>query len=307
MTISSGSKGNKQHPARDFMERRLVRIVPMYWLISALMLLKALAVWIRPEVQNVGPHPALPLGYILSSLFFLPYRNSQGIIQPVLAVGWTLTYEMFFYLLFASALALRVREVRILAPIMIALAALGIWHGSFGPAIGMLASPLLLEFLAGVLIARVVQAGWRMPVAAAVAVGLMSAVGILALPVNLIFGIEWLTRETFAVLLVLSVVMLEPKIAHKVPKWAERIGDASYSLYLVHLLLFSFIVKLVIKSGLLSPGASSLGRELETISLFVAPAILFSLALYRWVEAPINNTLRRQLKLRNARMQPTSI
>jgi exopolysaccharide production protein ExoZ len=307
MTVSSRGKGHKRHPARDFMERRLVRLVPMYWLMTALMLLKAYAVWLRPDMKNVGPHAVLTFGYFVASLFFFPYRNSLGLVQPILSVGWTLTYEMFFYLLFACALALRVSEVRILAPIMIALAAFGIWHGSFGPAIGVLASPLLLEFLAGVLIARMVEAGWRMPAVMATAIGVMSAVAILVLPVNFLFGIEWLTRGSFAVLLVLSAVMLETKVAHKVPKWAELIGDASYSLYLVHLLLFSVIVKVAIGLGLLALGASSVGGEVETLLLFVVPSIVFSLALYRWVEAPINNTLRRQLKLRNARMQPVKI
>jgi exopolysaccharide production protein ExoZ len=304
MTVSTIEKRNGRHPARDFMERRLVRIVPMYWLMTALTLLKAYAVRLQPKIENIGPHASVTLGYIVSSLLFVPYRNSLGFVQPILSVGWTLSFEMFFYLLFACALALRISEIRLLAPVMIALAALGLWHGDFGSAIGVLASPLLLEFLAGVAIGRAIEEGWRVRPGIAAAVGVLSAGALLALPPSFLFGIDWLTRGTFAVLLVLCAVMLETQIAKRMPRWALAIGDASYSLYLVHLLLFAIILKPVLRLGLLAPGSTHFIGELATVLLFAAPSILISLGVYRWIEAPINNALRRQLKLRNARMQP---
>jgi exopolysaccharide production protein ExoZ len=108
----------------------------------------------------------------------------------------------------------------------------------------------------------------------------------------------------FAVLLVLSMVMLEPQIAKKTPQWTLAIGNASYSLYLIHILLFAFILKPVNRLGLLAPGATHFSGEVAIILLFAVPSIVAGLAVYRWIEAPINNALRRQLKLRNARMQP---
>jgi peptidoglycan/LPS O-acetylase OafA/YrhL len=56
--------------------------------------------------------------------------------------------------------------------------------------------------------------------------------------------------------------------------------------------------------GLLAPGATHFSGEVAIILLFAVPSIVAGLAVYRWIEAPINNALRRQLKLRNARMQP---
>lgn len=305
MTISTAGKKNGPHPARDFIERRLVRIVPLYWLITGLTLLKLFAVHLVPKLENAGPHFALSFSYIASSLLFVPYRNSLGSIQPVLYVGWTLFFEMFFYLLFACALALRISELRFLTPIMVGLAVLGIWHGSFGPAIGILASPLLLEFLAGVAIARLIEAGYRWRPAVAAIVGAFALVGLLSFPLSIFFGIDWLASGTFAVLLVFCAVTLEAHIGRTLPRWTLAIGDASYSLYLIHVLLYSFIIKGVAKLGLLSPGATHLTGEIATVLLFAVPSILISLLVYRWIEAPVNNTLRRKLKLRNARMQPT--
>jgi len=305
MAVSSIGKKNGPHPARAFLERRLVRVVPLYWLMTALTLLKAYAVRLYPNMGNIGPHPAISFGYIVSSLLFVPYRNSLGIVQPVLSVGWTLCFEMFFYLLFACALALRVSELRLLTPIMVGLAAIGLWHGNFGPAVGTLASPLLLEFLAGVAIGHAVEQGWAMRPAFATTIGALSLLAILALSPS-VFGIVWLTRGIFAVLIVLCAVMLESQIAKKMPGWSLSIGDASYSLYLGQLLFFSVIVKLAGWLGLLKPGSASLIGEITTVLLFGVPCIFAALAVYRWVEAPINNSLRRRLKLRTARMQLAS-
>jgi len=306
MAYATRTKKGGPHPAREFMERRLVRIVPLYWIVTALTMLKLLAAKLVPRLENPGPHFNLSTGYVLCSLFFIPYRNSLNAIQPIVAVGWTLTYEMFFYVLFACALALGISEVSFLGPIMIGLTALGVWHGGFQIAIGVWTSPLLLEFLAGVLIAHIVASGVRVWSWAAGIIAVASIVALCTLPAGIFFGFAWLSREMFAILLVFGVVMLEAQIGKKIPRWAIWIGDASYSLYLIHLLVFAIVVTLAAKMGLLRVGAIHLSAEVETVLLFMAPSILVSLALYRWVEAPINNALRRQLKLRNARLQPTT-
>lgn len=63
MTIST--KQTDQHPARSFLTRRLIRIAPMYWLLTIVTLLKLFLghVWI--SLQNVGAHVMLTPGYIV--------------------------------------------------------------------------------------------------------------------------------------------------------------------------------------------------------------------------------------------------
>src|SRR5580698_4620797 len=96
MAVSTIGREHKTHPARSFLERRLIRVAPLYWLATALILAKTLIVNSHPELGN-GPHAsATSLSYIFSSFLFIPYRNSVGTIQPLLLVGWTLSYEMFF-------------------------------------------------------------------------------------------------------------------------------------------------------------------------------------------------------------------
>ena len=79
----------------EFMWDRIARVVPLYWLLT----LAATAVaFIDPSLfKSTIADPAL----VLQSLLFIPFVKANLTMQPVLFVGWTLNYEMFFYLVFA--------------------------------------------------------------------------------------------------------------------------------------------------------------------------------------------------------------
>jgi peptidoglycan/LPS O-acetylase OafA/YrhL len=65
---------------------------------------------------------------LLSDLFFIPRLDSSGaVIYPVLSVGWTLSLEMYFYLLFAGALQINRRA----APAIAAVAVFAVWLSGF--------------------------------------------------------------------------------------------------------------------------------------------------------------------------------
>jgi len=93
--------------------------------------------------------------HILASLFFVPHYNPSypGKIFPVLVPGWTLNYEMFFYLVFAICLFLPARlRLAGLVGTLGALVAAGWIAAVSSPVAVTYTNPLLLEFLAGVLI-----------------------------------------------------------------------------------------------------------------------------------------------------------
>ncbi len=306
MTVSSIGKKGGAHPARNFMERRLVRIVPLYWLVTACVLLKLWLVRLHPELQNSGEHVAISLPYVVSSFLFVPYQNSLGLVQPLLSVGWTLSFEMFFYLLFAAALALRVSEVRLLTPVLLALSVLSLFRTERWPAIGALASPLLLDFLAGILIGRLIQARMRLSSLACALGGGVALIAMMTLRHGGFLGGSWAVWGVPAMVVVMCAVLLEEKLARHIPRWVQAIGDASYSLYLSHLLVFALVLKLLKRSHLLDPGATNPRGEMATLSIFLVASTLASVLLYRWVEAPVNNALRKRLRLREAKLQPVA-
>jgi exopolysaccharide production protein ExoZ len=89
--------------ARSFMIRRLIRIVPLYWLCTL-----ALVLWNRGFLHDM-PH-------VLKSLIFYPSETFPVLTFPVLGVGWTLNFEIYFYVVFALAILIS----RNLAPLIAA-------------------------------------------------------------------------------------------------------------------------------------------------------------------------------------------
>ena len=102
----------------QFITRRLIRIVPLYWLVTPLYLVMALAIPAFEKSYSVAS--------VVASYLFIPWPRLDGIMQPLVGQGWTLNYEMFFYAIFAAA---------ILAPRRIAVAlASGVLIVAVGPA-----------------------------------------------------------------------------------------------------------------------------------------------------------------------------
>ena len=142
--------------ARDFMLKRLVRIVPMYWIFTTLMLVSVLV--LRHRVA----HSDLSLSNIIQSYLFIPSRNAYGEVSPVLALGWTLNFEMMFYVVFASGLLMPRRAGMVFIVLVIgALAALSTVDLSRFVALDFWASAIVLEFLFGIGLAGIYLSGLR--------------------------------------------------------------------------------------------------------------------------------------------------
>lgn len=86
----------------DFWRRRIVRVVPLYWLLTLLMVTVALIAPGLFKTLKVAPET------VLQSLLFIPHfsQSFSGVVWPLLVPGWTLNFEMFFYALFGLALIL---------------------------------------------------------------------------------------------------------------------------------------------------------------------------------------------------------
>ncbi|HEY4032058.1 MAG TPA: acyltransferase, partial [Caulobacteraceae bacterium] len=129
-----------------FLLARAGRILPLYLIVTLVVFAAALlAPMALPIVLPEGRHLVL-------SLLLLPHTDPAGGPFPLLPTGWTLTYEAFFYLVMALALASpRDRRLQIVSGLLLAASLVGFgYHGWYT----LLANPLLLEFLAGIALAR---------------------------------------------------------------------------------------------------------------------------------------------------------
>lgn len=250
-----------------FLRQRFWRIVPPYWAVLALTLVALAGLGVLRGDWSEWPG----LWRIVLSALLLPLPDH------VMAVAWTLTVEGLFYLVFAATyFRFGARG---------AIAALGLWSaGTLGiklmvpdlpPVLGLVLYSGVIEFLYGGLIALAVAAGWR---AGAVPALVLGAVW-LALVVSGQFGHGW-DRSFMAGLPAAALVYGLAAGGWRMPGWVMVWGEASYLLYLMHLLVFSIAGTLVRMAGVEPYGSVPVMLGLGAL------AVAVSVAATLWLERP---------------------
>ena len=288
MTISLPSISQFKYRAQMFLWRRITRIVPLYWLATSLKVVLVLA------IPAAALHPHVRWSNVFGSYFFIPTRNANGEIAPFVVQGWTLNYEMFFYLLFTCSLLARFSATRLVIPALVILAVFGLTYPIDGPTIAVLISPLLFEFLFGILIAQALMAK-RMPGRwSSALLAIAGWVAILTvfphLPKYPPDVQKW--RFVFwgfpAAAIVLGTVALEPLLAAKLPKWVFIAGNASYAVYLAQTFVLPVVCFIVSRMPI---------GKVPALALILVMGMSLSLGagdlIHRWIELPILRWLKR--------------
>lgn len=270
--------------AREFLRRRLIRIVPLYWLVTALiagLLLAAPALFQSREFD--AAHVALSFLFLQS--------HAGGDFGVLHGAGWSLCFEMYFYLLFFALMPLGRRATFLGLGVIFAIGiAVGATLGARATPFETFTDPMLLEFLAGMLLAEAWQRGRVAARGSALALLLW---GFAAIAVAGELGLVGDRRDPWRVLawgvpavaIVWGAVSLErPGLA---PRWLVALGDASYSLYLLHLLVLPALGRSWRAIGLTEtlPAAAFLAAG-------VALSIAVALTAFRLVERPMTRGLR---------------
>ncbi|PCD01740.1 hypothetical protein COC42_16645 [Sphingomonas spermidinifaciens] len=272
-----------------FLVRRLIRIVPLYWLATTATLLTALGLYRTPDGAV----------HALASYLFLPWPHPDGRgIFPVLSLGWTLNFEMLFYLIFAAALGLRRSAgLALIGATFVILIALG-RLGPAVPALRFWGDTIIFEFLFGIALALAMRRAPRISPGAALAV---IAAALVAATINYqTDAYQWMSRALTggvpAVAIVAAVLMgLEPRQPRQgiVPALVLA-GDASYALYLTHPFALKAIAAVAAKVGLWAT------LPLLPPVLMIGAAVIASIGFYRWVEKPMLAILLRRIERRPA-------
>jgi exopolysaccharide production protein ExoZ len=274
---------------RIFLTRRLMRIVPLYWLLTTALLVGAV---VMPKLLNV---PITDWRHVLASYLFIPSMRIPGEIRPVMALGWTLNMEMFFYVLFAATLAFPFRRgIAVLALAILSFAAIGLAFRPEQVQLSFWSQSLVLEFLFGCLLAVAFLKGARLTAPVALALALIGFAGMLKVPgldgePTAFDGLRW----GIPALLVVAAAALSPGSSSRLVLWLAALGDASYSLYLAH----PFILR-----PLRNVWMSLVGDSVSlTVYVLVAAAVatLGSVVVYRCVERPL-------LRWTQARLGPST-
>jgi len=232
MVVTSTNAFGSLRAAIDFMRRRIIRIVPLYWTVTTIALA---ALLIAPNLMTKTP-PG-DHAYIVSSYLFWPSVRMDGQIRPLAAMGWTLNLEMLFYTVFAVCLILRYSRALIALfatlGLLVAARVAGLLPGT---ALNFWGDPIVLDFLAGAAVGIAFNNGLRISGVAAMA---LAAAGLILtflcwIPEGEQSELPRRLAEAAPAVMIFVAAALGPQIDDKWKLWrgALAVGDASYSLYL---------------------------------------------------------------------------
>lgn len=282
MVLSSDRLFGSRRGVPVFWWRRAARVLPPYWIATGL--LAAVAVALGQTIE---------FGEVARSLAFIgtPSANISGApFELFLWPGWSLFYELLFYALFGTFVALgRVLAVTATSAVLVLLVLAGTQVSpDFLPAYAA-TRPIVLLFVIGMVFGLALEGGGRAPSwlrwsAAATAVAAFVLVQSPAAPLDL----GYLAWAGLPAALIFFAVVNGPS-SMPMPRWAGSLGDASYAIYLLHV-PFAHLWMRVFNGWWNHPGGS-IGFLVLGVPLLIA----LSLAFYRWVERPLTDRLHRTI------------
>lgn len=277
------STAGRTPSAKHFMTSRIVRVVPIYWLLTLCVFAVAL---VAPQLLNATKGD---WGDLARSLFFIPYMKDNGLIQPVLFVGWTLNYEMFFYSVFALFLLVTKRNV------ITAVMGTTIFIVSFIIVIQEMRPeevilrffgyPIVLEFVMGMWIALLARRWPNNANRYAWPVFLIAGSWLL---IHAFFSADaprWLAAGVPSAAILWAVLMLERRGWVTTNRTVQLLGAASYSLYLTHPFVMQGLGKL------LEPFNGPVVGVFAALAAIVVAHVV-GIVVHLWIELPLVDWLK---------------
>ncbi len=296
MVVSSARLFERPLARRQFLLRRAIRLVPLYWLVT-LCYMPILMLGSRGYEGNLSQA-------LLASLAFIPYPTygaEGGLVFPLYTLGWSLNYEVFFYVLFSLFVVLPApRAVIALCSTLLIIVLAGFALPAESTVLRFWSQPIILEFGLGALLGWAWLRDLRLSRSSAALVAIGALACVLIDPLGLAVKIAGQsTQNDFmrvlgwglpAALLLLAAVLFERgnRVDLKPLSPIAFLGDCSYSLYLIHPFALLFI------------GVAWNWLHLERLFgwtflgvVLMAGATGMAIISYWYIERPVTKWLRR--------------
>lgn len=268
----------------QFLLRRVVRVAPPYWVAT-------LYFAMLRDLRSIELEP------LLRSLFFIPIEPNHAPFYgyPTLLIGWSLNYEIYFYLSFSILLCLGRRLSLQIAYFTLTLIILPfafsggvsinpehLYQGISSTYILLATNPIILEFVFGMILARLCgilpetlsrSCAW---LALLASIALFTAAFFLYEPrMSIIF------RGLPCAALVAGFIVAERYRLFSIPRPLSYLGEISYSIYLTH----PFI--LVYSGSIYATTAGQNYAQIAQYLLTLAAVLGLAQFFYKYVEHPI--------------------
>lgn len=280
---------------RSFLYRRIIRIIPLYYAMTFLTagLYLAKPLWFR----NVIITPSA----LIKSLLFVPYHIKNS--GPILTLGWTLNYEMFFYLSIAFFIRFLGSKKGMIAcliglSLFVLISTIITWESYV---LRFWGSSIIMEFVGG----GILYYFWKHRLVSTtqsvknVFITLGFGALIFLMYAEYAYGLSskrFLLFGIPAFFVTCGFLMLESRIntQNKFHKTMVLLGDASYAMYLIHpFVIYGFLRLVYVRVGLQGPAYEFLGL-LFSMTLVCILSVVF----HRWFEKPVIHLLKSLLDRR---------
>lgn len=242
-----------------FLRKRIIRILPLYYLMTIGTFFLLLLFPSMFEQTSANPD------FLIKSLLFIPFDIGGGILQPLMRIGWTVNCEMFFYLLFFISFHISHKYRGLICSLLLTLPVLlnSVLSVSFAP-LNFYGNPVMLEFILGILCYYAARVLFRLTQQKQ----LSSFTGLLSLLFALVlFAALVLTKPSINILgfrrfflwgipaMCIVLCFFFAGMFWKMPKWSVKLGDMSFSIYLIHYYPVMFLDRMVFDFSAPSPFA----------------------------------------------------
>lgn len=222
----------KTPTVRAFTVNRLVRILPAYWLFTTL---TAVVVGLYPGAIPLTSVEGL---FLVKSLLFIPTQNPAGIgLYPLMTVGWTLNYEVIFYLILSGSLYLRGGYQ--IAAIAAGICGLQVIGMIFPIQLSYYNNEIMYEFILGIIAALIYQQGLLTRITSMAACTMIIGAALFIFSNGQVEHTIIKNGLPCAIILC-GCISLENRLGTN--GVISKLGDWSYSTYLSHVLVISLVL-----------------------------------------------------------------
>lgn len=275
-----------------FLRKRLIRILPLYYIMT---LGTYLSLMLFPDMfAQSKANPA----FLIKSLLFVPFDIGSGAIQPLMRIGWTVNCEIFFYILFLLALHVSHRFRGLICSLFL-LAVIGFAQvlPSAPIPLSFYGNPVMAEFIYGIIVYYIAWGLYKLhqrtglphicfPLSVLGSAGCFLELLVTKPNIDILGFCRPFVWGLPALVIVLCTILLAFYLP-QLPLTLVRLGDISFSLYLLHYYPVMLLDRMVFDFS-----------SCSIYTLFgaaTAIAVSVSLALVSWniVEKWLSSQLRK--------------
>lgn len=271
--IKFGEASGNLKEISSFYKKRIIRIIPLYYLLTFVWILLG-GTWLF-YIAGKG------LSRLIHSLLFLPQKD----FFPVLYLGWSLNYEMFFYFIFGISLLFREKRFFFIIVFFLSTNLLGIFFTNKSAFFLMITNTLNLYFVMGILFA-LFMTKFYIPKKIALFISIAGIILFILMLFSLISVNHELIMLFIVSLFVFSFLLFDYSLKIKGNRALIFLGDISYSLYLSHPFV-EIILRKIKPEGW------------PNIPFFIFKILLsvgFAAVIYLYVEKKLSHYLKIKLK-----------